>query len=85
MTETGQPRLLLVELIDANSVRVFIETGSGQASLIQRRAGNRIQVTIGNNGIALTQPPSVFTEDSSVNGERLIAEFLYQSALTIKW
>ena len=67
----GLQSLLLIELVDENNIRVLIETGSDRASLLQRRAGNRIQVTIGNNGIAFSQPPSVFTEDSFVNGSSI--------------
>ncbi|KAF6016543.1 AGRN [Bugula neritina] len=66
--ERGEhPHLLLVELVEG-SIRVVMETGSEKAELTQRLAGKTVQLHIGKDGIALSQPPSVFTEDSVVRG-----------------
>ena len=47
---------------------VTLETGKDRVTMSQELTGTAVKVIVANDGVALSQPPSVFTEDSRVIG-----------------
>lgn len=60
-----------MELVDGE-VSLFLDSGVDSGRVSHEFFDSRIQITIGGDGIALSQPPSVVSAYQAINGNNIM-------------